>query len=229
MSFILINKPSGPTSHDIVDQLRRITGETKIGHAGTLDPFADGLLLVAVGRESTKKISKFVGLDKEYLATLKLGAVSDSYDMTGKIQETADDKQLTINDLQLTTDNINGILNTFIGEQKQIPPMFSAKKINGRRLYRLARRGLEIERQPVKIKIYKICDIKWSPVDVRLSFVVSCSSGTYIRSLAHDIGQKLGCGAYLEKLTRTKIGEFKLEQAINLEKLNKDNWEKYVI
>lgn len=213
--FLLVNKPAGPTSHDIVNKLRRIIGIKKIGHAGTLDPFADGLLLIAVGREATCEISQFVKLDKEYIATLKLGAVSDTYDCTGKIQ-------LTTNNLQLTKEKINKVLKSFIGKQEQIPPMYSAKKINGKKLYELARKGIEIERQPSQVEIYKIKDIKL--VDSRLSFVVSCSSGTYIRSLAHDIGQKLKIGAYLEKLTRTKIGKFKLTDAIELDKINNEDW-----
>ncbi len=206
-NFLLINKPSGPTSHDIIDQLRKITGIRKIGHAGTLDPFASGLLLVAVGRESTKEIFKFVKLDKEYIATLKLGAISNTYDRTGEIQ-------LTANNQQLTEKKIKNILNKFIGKQEQIPPMFSAKKIKGKKLYELARKGIEIERKPSMIEIYniKILEIK----NCILEIEVFCSSGTYIRALAHDIGKALGCGAYLQELVRTKIGKHKLENAIDL-------------
>ncbi|MFC1622618.1 tRNA pseudouridine(55) synthase TruB [Patescibacteria group bacterium] len=234
--YILINKSArldsqsqvgarrvGPTSHDVIDKLRKITGIKKIGHAGTLDPFAQGLLLVAIGREATREISKFVGLDKEYVANLKFGAISDTYDLTGriKIQEY---KNIKINKII-----IKNILKKFIGKQEQIPPMFSAKKVGGKKLYELARQGIEITRKPNQIEVYDIKLLKWSNVKCQLSIVVHCSSGTYIRSLAHDIGQILVCGAYLEKLVRTKIGKFKLTDAIELDKLNKENWQKRLL
>jgi len=171
------------------------------------------LLLVAIGREATRKISQFVKLDKEYIATLKLGKISDTYDRTGDIKTSKHKNIKTLN-----KKIIKDVLEKFIGEQGQIPPMFSAKKVGGKKLYELARKGIEIERKPSQIEIYNIKSIKL--VDDHLSFVVSCSSGTYIRSLAHDIGQKLCCGAYLEKLVRTKIGEFKLTNAIDLDKIN---------
>ncbi len=217
--FLLINKPSGPTSHDIVDQLRKITGIKKIGHAGTLDPFAEGLLILAVEREATKKISKFVKLDKEYIATLKLGATSDTYDRTGKVEEI---KKST----QPSPEEIEKVLKTFINETEQLPPMFSAKKIKGKKLYELARKGIEIERKPHKIKIHniEILDYKYPLLKIK----VKCSSGTYIRTLAHDIGQILSCGAYLEELQRTAIGDFKIENAIEIKKLTPENWNEFL-
>jgi len=218
--FLLIHKSSGPTSHDIIDELRQITGIKKIGHAGTLDPFASGLLIVAVGRESTRQISDFVKLDKEYEATLKLGVVSDSYDRTGEIQ-------LTTNNLQLAKEKIEKVLEKFIGSQEQIPPMFSAKKVQGKKLYELARQGIEIERPPQQIEIHKIKLLRFE--NNLLKILVHCSSGTYIRSLAHDIGQALGCGAYLQELVRTQIGKYKLKDAIETKKLNKNNWENYTL
>jgi len=228
--FLLINKPSGPTSHDIVDYLRKITGIKKIGHAGTLDPFASGLLLVAVGRESTKEISKFVGLDKEYLATLKLGAVSDTYDRTGNVKKLKSARwQGNCKNIKIQKQEIERVLKKFIGEQEQIPPMFSAKKVGGKKLYDLARKGIEIKRKPQKIVIYNIKLKNLDQVGGRLSLIVSCSSGTYIRTLAHDIGQALGCGAYLEELVRTKIGDFKLEDALEIGRLTRDNWRKFCI
>lgn len=226
MCFLLINKPSGITSHDVIDQLRQITGLKKIGHAGTLDPFASGLLLVAIGRESTRELSKFVGLDKEYLATLKLGAVSDTYDRTGRIQLTVNNPE---HSGQLTEEKIKKVLSQFIGVQEQIPPMFSAKKIKGKKLYELARKGIEVERKAQKINIYKIELIKFDAFVNCLLLVVNCSSGTYIRALAHDIGQALSCGAYLEELVRTKIGDFKLEKAVEIKNLSKDNWQGFCL
>lgn len=230
--FMLINKPSGPTSHDIINKLRRITGIKKIGHAGTLDPFASGLLIVAVGREATREIDRFVKMDKEYVATLHLGGVTDTFDKTGKITNF----QFSIFTPQGGTSNfqlnpkfqipnekqILGTLNCFIGKQKQIPPMFSAKKVGGKKLYELARKGIEIEREAADIEIYEIELLEYSwPV---LKIKVRCSSGTYIRTLAGDIGEKLGCGAYLEELVRTMIGKYELNSAIFTDELQNANW-----
>ncbi|MDD5290253.1 MAG: tRNA pseudouridine(55) synthase TruB [Patescibacteria group bacterium] len=257
MPFILINKPVGPTSHDMINKLRKITGIKKIGHAGTLDPFAEGLLLVAIGRESTREISKFVGLDKKYLATLKLGVVSDTFDKTGKIsilpfrrgglRQQSEGGVVIGNDnhpallplgthpskggdiplIGLTKKEIAKTLKKFLGEQDQLPPMFSAKQINGKRLYQLARQGREVDRPTHKINVYKIKLIKYLPKKNELILEVSCSSGTYIRALAHDIGQALGTGAYLEKLIRTEIGKYKIKKAVKSEKLTVKNWEKF--
>jgi len=212
--FILINKPAGPTSHDIVYRLRKITGIKKIGHAGTLDPFASGLLLCAIGRESTKEISKFVGLNKEYIAKVRLGATSTTLDRTGEITENSC--------VEIPYENILSILNTFIGTQEQMPPMFSAKKVGGKKLYELARQGKEVERQPSLINIYSITNITYHwPF---LTFQVKVSSGTYIRTLAHDLGEKLGCGAFLEELERISIGDYVLKNSIAINDLDSENW-----
>lgn len=218
--FLLINKLSGPTSHDIIDQLRKITGIKKIGHAGTLDPFASGLLIVGVGRESTRQLDKFLKLDKEYMAQLQLGTVSDTYDRTGKIS-------INVNKSDLKQNDIEKVLEKFRGEIEQIPPMFSAKKIQGKKLYELARKGQEIERSSVKVNISKL-EIKkyhWP----QLIFECRVTSGTYIRSLAHEIGEKLGVGAYLQELQRTAIGPYQLSQSIDLIHLNQENWYKYLL
>ncbi|MFA5133544.1 MAG: tRNA pseudouridine(55) synthase TruB [Patescibacteria group bacterium] len=225
--FILINKPSGPTSHDIIDRLRRITGERRIGHAGTLDPFANGLLIVAVGREATRQISDFSKLDKTYIAKLRLGATSDTQDRTGKIQ-----LQITNEELRITEEKIKKALEKFTGPQMQTPPMYSAKKIKGKKLYELARQGIEVEREPVKINVYYIKLLELTKEDktentTHLIIETRVSSGTYIRTLAHDIGQALGCGAYLEELARTEVGEHSLKDAADLEDL-KNSWEKYL-
>jgi len=210
--FLLINKPSGPTSHDIINKLRRLTDIKKIGHAGTLDPFASGLLICAVGREATKEIDKFVKLDKEYIATLHLGAVTDSYDRTGKIiAASAEVRQLAEPPKK---EIVEKAVLEFIGPQLQTPPMFSAKKINGKKMYELARQGKEVERQPCAITIYEmeILSYDWPILKIK----VKCSTGTYIRTIAYDLGERLGCGAYLEELERTKIGEYGVEEAIRL-------------
>ncbi len=212
--FILINKPAGITSHDVVDRLRKITKVKKIGHAGTLDPFATGLLICGIGRETTKRLDIFLKQDKEYVAQLKLGFISDTYDREGKIEEKKGKKP--------SLPEINKAVDGFEGETEQKPPMFSAKKIKGKKLYQLARKGIEIELKPHKVVIKKIEVLNYNyPV---LEIKVSCSSGTYIRSLANDMGEKLKCGAYLQELCRTKIGQVSLEQAVKLSALTPENW-----
>jgi tRNA pseudouridine55 synthase len=219
--FLFINKPTGWTSFDAVafirKKLRQKNPENKkikVGHAGTLDPFATGLLIIGVGREATKKLDEFKKLPKTYITTIELGAVSDTYDITGKIIYTPNSKQ------SIDQNIIEKIIQNFIGPQKQIPPMYSAKKINGKKLYELARQGKIIERQSTPIEIYdiKLLEYTW-PI---LKIEVNCSAGTYIRSLAHDIGQKLGTGAYCVELIRTAIGGYTLEQAQNLSTLRLD-------
>jgi len=216
--FLIINKPVDWTSHDVVAKLRKITGIQKIGHAGTLDPFATGVLILGIGREATRELNKFLKQDKEYIAALHLGATSDTYDKTGQI------KQLSISNEQLTIKEIKKNLKKFKGAQEQLPPMYSAKKINGKKLYELARAGKKVKRKKQKINIYKIKLLEYAwPI---LKIKIKCSSGTYIRTLGFDIGEKLGAGAYLEELRRTKIGKIKLKRAVDLEDINENNWKK---
>jgi tRNA pseudouridine55 synthase len=217
--FILINKPTGITSHDVVDKLREITKIKRIGHAGTLDPFATGLLILGIGREFTKKLSIFQKKDKEYIATLKLGAESDTFDREGKIVEK---KVKKIPERK----EIEEVLKSFLGEIEQIPPAFSAKKIKGKKLYELARKGIKVEPKPQKVKIYEISILEYRFPYLKIK--VKCSSGTYIRSLANDIGKKLGCGSFVEELIRTKIGEFSIENAVELSKLTPQNWKNFL-
>jgi tRNA pseudouridine55 synthase len=217
--FILINKPAGITSHDVVDKLREITKIKKIGHAGTLDPFATGLLILGIGREFTKKLSVFQKKNKEYIATLKLGAESDTFDKEGKIVEKKVEKIPERKEIE-------EVLKSFLGEIEQIPPAFSAKKIKGKKLYELARKGIKVEPKPQKVKIYEISILEYNFPYLKIK--VKCSSGTYIRSLANDIGKKLGCGAYVEDLIRTKIGEFSIENAVELSKLTPQNWKNFL-
>jgi len=205
--------------HDVIDELRRITGVRRIGHAGTLDPFASGLLIVGVGREATRQLGSFLKLDKSYVAKLKLGAVSDTYDRDGKLQVISNQKPVT-------RKNIEEVLGKFKGEINQVPPMYSAKKVKGKKLYELARQGKEIARKPNKVKIYELELLNCSIAKLLISIRCRVSSGTYIRSLAHDIGQDLGCGAYLEELQRTAIGDYKLEDAVELKDLSQENWQK---
>ncbi len=190
------------------------TKKIRVGHAGTLDPFATGLLIVGVGRESTRLLDTFKKMTKTYTATIKLGEVSDTQDKTGKISEFphSDKKPKKSTRAEVLT-----VIKTFLGKQSQIPPMFSAKKIKGQRLYDLARKGVTVERKPNEIEIHTIKVLKYTwPL---LKIEVQCSAGTYIRTLAHDIGQKLGTGAYCQELIRTQIGSYVLKKAINIHKL----------
>lgn len=202
--FILINKPADWTSHDVVGYLRaRIKKGVKIGHAGTLDPFATGLLIVGVGRAATKDLDTFKNQPKVYETTILLGASSDTGDLTGTITETTGKIP--------TTEEVTICLQSFVGKQEQTPPMYSAKKIAGQKLYNLARQGVTIPRLPEQIELYDLTLIQY--IYPRLSFRVHCSTGTYIRVLAEDVGKRLGTTAYCETLTRTAIGPYTLDQA----------------
>ena len=210
--FIFIDKPKDWTSHDIVAKIRGIarkeTGikKIKVGHAGTLDPFATGLLIIGIGRESTKKLDDFKALKKTYIATIRIGATSDTQDSTGKIIKNTNSENLTPD-----IEQINEVLKTFVGKQKQVPPMYSAKKVDGKKLYDLARKGIEIKREANEIEIYYIKLLEYNYPNLKIE--VNCSTGTYIRTLAHDIGIKLGTGAYCDELRRTKIGQYSVDKA----------------
>lgn len=207
---------------------KRKQPRVKVGHAGTLDPFATGLLIVAVGREETKHLDDYKNLPKTYVATIRLGATSDTMDSTGKIldfrfmildlqnDDSQNLKSKIINHKSIvpTRAEAETTLASFKGKQLQLPPMFSAKSIGGVRLYKLARKGIEVERQPNEIEILDIKLLNYNYPFLKIE--VSCSAGTYIRTLAHDIGQKLGVGAYCEELVRIRIGKFKLEDAQEL-------------
>ena len=205
--FLLINKPAGITSHDVVDQVRRITGERKVGHAGTLDPFATGLLIVAVGRGATKELSKYVGLDKEYEATFVLGARSETDDPEGPIVIDPEAREVSRQEIETAMQN-------FVGQIKQVPPKYAAIKVKGKKLYEAARAGEEIERKPRSVKIDEFELLSFS--DNKLKVRIKCGSGTYIRALARDLGEKLGVGAYVSELHRTKIGSYQIEDATDL-------------
>ncbi len=211
--FILVDKPAGLTSHDVIDRLRKITGIRKIGHAGTLDPFATGLLLIAIG-PYTKKLQGYVGLDKTYEARMHLGAASRTYDTEGEVTVSIHEQPANFNE-----ETIEKALERFRGGYLQKAPIFSAKKVKGRKLYELARKGkadesLRPEKQ-VEIQSLKLLKFKWPHADL----LISCGSGTYIRSLVHDIGETLDIGAYTEELRRIKIGDFSIEQALDLASL----------
>jgi tRNA pseudouridine55 synthase len=206
--ILLVDKQAGSTSFHLVSILRRLTGIQKIGHAGTLDPFATGVMVMLVGQEYTRKSDQFLNSDKQYLATLHLGVITDTYDIEGQVTKTTDKIP--------TLQEVEKALEQFQGEIFQTPPMFSAKKIQGKKLYELARKGIEVERQPVKVTLQTTL-IKYEYP--KLELLVNCSKGTYIRSLAFDLGNLLETGAHLSHLTRTKSGPFTLSECIHQSKL----------
>ncbi|MCI0479582.1 tRNA pseudouridine(55) synthase TruB [Candidatus Uhrbacteria bacterium] len=214
--ILLIDKPAGMTSHDVVDRVRKVFSTRRVGHAGTLDPFATGLLIIGVG-DATKRLQTYVGMDKVYEATARLGATSDTFDPEGSVSELPS----TVYRLP-SLPHIERTLDRFRGGYEQKAPLHSAKKIGGKKLYDLARSGTATEEmrptKKVDISELVVTDYAWPD----LSFRVRCSSGTYIRSLADDIGRELGCGAYLTTLRRTAIGEHRLEDATTLGRLTTD-------
>ncbi len=210
--ILLINKPPGKTSFYLVNVLRKILGVKKIGHAGTLDPFATGVMVMLIGRTYTRLSDRFLKQDKVYQAVIRLGAVTDTYDCDGQI--------LTTSDYLPSLDEIEEALTKFQGEIQQTPPMFSAKKINGQKLCDLARKGHHIERKPIAVKVKtELIGYEYPNLEVK----ISCSKGTYVRSIAYDLGQMLGCGAHLSSLVRLQSGRFSLGDCVNLENLNPDN------
>ena len=207
-----INKPSGPTSHDVVAITRRATGIKRIGHTGTLDPLASGVLVVCIGN-ATRVIEYMSGWRKSYRATAVLGAETDSEDITGEVVSESDCCHVTREDL-------DAVLPPFIGPILQVPPMVSAVKHKGRRLYEMARKGEVVERAPRPVEILSLRVIDIEPGE-KASFTmeVTCSGGTYIRTLCADIGKALGCGAYMSSLVRTGVGPFRVEDAVTLEQV----------
>jgi tRNA pseudouridine55 synthase len=207
--IISLNKPKGITSQEAVTEVKRTLRAKKAGHTGTLDPIATGILIVCINR-ATRLSKYFTELDKQYDCIMKLGEVTDTQDAEGKIIAT-DNRD------DITEQEIAEILQSFTGSIKQLPPMFSAKKYRGKPLYKLARRGKEVERDLKEVFIHKIDLIEYNYPFVR--FAIQCSKGTYVRTLCHDIGQRLGIGGHLYKLTRTGIGPFKIEESITIEEL----------
>lgn len=206
-NILIIDKPSGMTSHDVVDAVRKRFSIKKVGHCGTLDPMATGVLVI-LKNEATKLSSKLSCDDKEYMCRLTLGVSTDSHDSTGK--------QMASKEVEGITDkSIKDAVLSFMGKQKQMPPMVSAKYHNGQRLHRLARKGIVVDRDPVDIEIKDIVVLSINGRDIELK--IHCSKGTYIRTLCHDIGQRLGCGAHMSSLRRIRSGKFCIKDAIALE------------
>ncbi len=206
---LLVNKPTGMTSHDVIDELRRILDTKRIGHTGTLDPGAEGVMLICIN-QATKVAQFLTDMDKEYQAVIKLGVTTDTYDRAGRVIRTEEDLNISMEEIKKT-------ILSFTGRIQQTPPIYSAIKQNGKRLYQYARENKKVEarRREVEIKKLEILniDIPW------VHLKIACSKGTYIRSLAFDIGEKLGCGAHLFSLCRTRIGPFRWEDSLGLEKI----------
>jgi tRNA pseudouridine55 synthase len=216
--IIIVDKPAGWTSFDVVAKIRNLTGARRVGHSGTLDPIATGVLPVFLGK-ATKTIKYFLNGDKGYITEMVLGAKTDTGDATGKI---LNPKSETLNKskIQISKSKIEEVFKKYTGEIMQTPPMYSAVKVNGKRLYELARKGIEVERKPRKIRIYELRltdDDTGFAADNRISFYVLCSKGTYIRQLVADMGDDLGCGAYVSKISRVYSHPFHISQAHSME------------
>lgn len=196
------NKPIGWSSFDVVNWVKHRSVTTRVGHAGTLDPAAEGLLLVAVGREFTRDIDKLSSAEKEYICEITFGSTTDTGDREGAI--------LTQKNIDLQLTDLQKVLPEFLGKQMQTPPMYSAVKFQGQPLYKLARRGIEIKRQPKEIEIKELELLEFTPPD-KAKLRIVCSKGTYIRTLCYNIGEKLETGAYMSALVRTRIGDYKLD------------------
>ncbi len=205
---LVVDKPVGLTSHDVVQIVRKGTNIRRAGHTGTLDPRASGVLVILIG--PAVRLSEYVSAsDKRYQAVVRLGVSTDTYDADGRVEHTAP--------VNVTETQFEVALKDFIGEIEQVPPPYSAVKVKGRKAYEMAREGEEVDLSPRKIKVYNLELLEWAPPEAVID--VYCSSGTYVRSLAHDLGTKLGCGAHLVGLRRTKSGRFTLRDAVSMRKL----------
>ena len=217
--IIVINKEKGYTSHDVVAKLKKKLNISKVGHTGTLDPNATGVLPILIGKGT--KFSKYlINHDKIYEAQIELGKKTDTADIEGKIIE---EKNV---DTEYIKQNLTNVLEGFIGKQEQIPPMYSAIKKNGKKLYEYARKGEKVEVEPRKIEIYKIKLIEYKENNIKC--IVSCSKGTYIRSLCEDIAEKLNTVGYMKNLKRLQVGEFNIDCAIKIDEVNIENYDKYL-
>lgn len=208
--FLNIYKPVGMTSHDVVSVLRRVTKIKQIGHTGTLDPFAEGVLPICIGKAT--RLIEYLQDDKEYLATVQFGAATNTFDLDGKKVFTSDKK--------VSRDDIKEGLKSFEGEISQLPPIFSAIKVKGKKLYEYARKGEEVEIQPRKVVIENIELKNFDEELQQAQILLKCSKGTYIRSIANDLGKNLGCGGYLIKLIRTQAGKFRVENSVQLDRID---------
>lgn len=215
--IIVVDKPSGMTSHDVVARVRRRLNMKRVGHAGTLDPLATGVLIILVGN-STKLFDKFVAFDKAYLATMQLGLKTRSADIQGEVLQ---EKPFA----GITQQTVEEVFLRFTGDIEQIPPMVSAVKHKGERLYKIARQGVTVERAPrkIRVEVLKVLDFE-APF---VKFQLDCSKGTYVRQVADDAGDALGCGACITEIRRTKVGPFRIDEAVKLEELNEGHLKRW--
>ncbi|MBI4200747.1 MAG: tRNA pseudouridine(55) synthase TruB [Chloroflexi bacterium] len=217
-----VDKPHGITSMEVVRQIKHLVSQRHVGHGGTLDPEATGVLPVCLG-QATRLMEFLVDSDKEYLATIRLGITTDTYDAQGQVVAEHDSSEVT-------EEAVKTALVSFVGEIRQTPPMFSALRLKGRRLHELARAGIEVERPPRTVQVKRLEMLRWEPPQAVVS--IQCSRGVYIRSMAHDVGQVLGCGAFLAQLRRIRTGPFHSDQAVPLaslkEALQNGSWERFI-
>ncbi|MFM1920344.1 MAG: hypothetical protein RLZZ303_1978 [Candidatus Hydrogenedentota bacterium] len=207
--ILLVDKPSGMTSHDVVDRVRKAAGTRRVGHTGTLDPNATGLLVLCLGK-ATRLSEHLTGLDKTYEGTMRLGITTDSYDSDGEVVQERPVPELTLEQIQAICDRFTGAI-------EQLPPMVSAVKVGGERLYKIARKGEVVERQPRKVTVHEFKVLEYNAPDALIR--VRCTSGTYVRALCHDVGEILGCGAILSSLRRTQVGRHSVADAATLDDL----------
>jgi tRNA pseudouridine55 synthase len=219
---LVIDKPAGMTSHDVVNRVRRLAGQRRVGHAGTLDPLATGVLLVCLGR-ATRVAEYLAGSSKHYRARVRLGVTTDTQDADGQV--------LLERPVELARAAVEAALAAFRGKIEQVPPMYSAVKHQGRALYKLAREGMEVERRPRTVEVFDLALTEWAPPELELA--VRVSAGTYVRTLAHDLGERLGCGAHLTALRREASGVFTLAEATPLAALEAEAqdgaWRRHVL
>jgi tRNA pseudouridine55 synthase len=220
---LVVDKPIGMTSHDVVQVIRKGTGIRRAGHTGTLDPRASGVLVILIG--PAVRLSEYVSAsDKRYQATIRLGSSTDTYDSEGEITDSFDN-------IDITEEQFDEVLQNFIGEMEQVPPPYSAVKVKGRKAYEMARKGEDVDLEPRIINVYSLEVLEWAPPEAVID--VYCSSGTYVRSLANDLGKKLGTGAHLVGLRRTKSGRFTLRDAVPLRRLQEafdaGDWYRHLI
>jgi tRNA pseudouridine55 synthase len=219
--FLVVDKPSGITSYDVIRKIKpMLSPKTKIGHSGTLDPFATGLMILGIGKEYTRQLNHWLNHDKSYLAEFCFGSTTNTYDCDGQITNVHSES------VTISIPDILPVLESFTGQIKQVPPVFSAKKIKGRPAYDYARQGQPIDLQAAEVEIRRIVPL--NAAFNRLRVLVECSKGTYIRSLAHDIGQAMGCGAFLSALSRESIGPITRDFSVDLGRLSSNTIASYL-
>lgn len=213
-SIVAIRKPKGPTSHDIVDAVRRITRERRVGHAGTLDPMAEGVLVIGIGREATKRLADVVRGEKEYIATVQLGATSTTDDAEGEISESVSRESVSREDIERA-------LTQFIGHIQQVPPVYSAVKVRGKPAHRRVRKGEEVRLAAREVEIRELTLLEFQISNFKFQIRIVCGPGVYIRALARDLGAALGVGGYLAALTRTRVGQYTIDDAMTVEEFGR--------